>query len=294
MVVSIQNITKDYGHQRGIFDVSFGVQKGQAMGFLGPNGAGKTTTIRHLMGFIRPDDGAATINGMDCFSKAATIQRTLGYLPGEIAFMDHMTGRNFIRFIGRMKRVSSFSYAQELTALLELDASAKIKKMSKGTKQKIAIVCAFMADPDILLLDEPTSGLDPLMQDRFVELIHREKQKGKTILMSSHDFSEVERTCDAAVIIKQGRIVAQEDVSLLQKNRIREYTIHFQTDADAAAFCQMGFSASQSGPFVTVRQKEDINPLLKALSHFQIIHLDVKTQSLEQLFMHYYGGNGHV
>ena len=211
-VIEISNITKDYGNKKGVFDASFSVEKGEVLGFLGPNGAGKTTTIRQLMGFIHPDSGTVTINGMDCFKDAAKIQKTLGYLPGEISFMDDMSGNEFIRFIGKMKGMTDFTYAKELMDFFELDPKGYIKKMSKGMKQKIGIICAFMNKPEILILDEPTSGLDPLMQNKFIELILREKKRQATILMSSHLFEEVEKTCDRTVIIKAGHIMAVENM----------------------------------------------------------------------------------
>jgi ABC-2 type transport system ATP-binding protein len=202
-VIEIDQITKDYGNGKGVFDISMTVEQGEVMGFLGPNGAGKTTTIRQLMGFIHPDSGQVRINGLNCFAKAHEIQKSLGYLPGEIAFMDDMTGLEFIRFIAEMKHLKSLNRAKELMAYYELDLKGKIKKMSKGMKQKLGIVCAFMQEPEILILDEPTSGLDPLMQNKFIEMLKLEKQKGKTILMSSHIFEEVEKTCDRVAIISR-------------------------------------------------------------------------------------------
>ncbi|MEG2339027.1 MAG: ABC transporter ATP-binding protein, partial [Clostridium sp.] len=149
-IIKILKLTKDYGNKRGNFNVSFSVNKGEILGFLGPNGAGKTTTIRHLMGFIKPDSGSVSIKGMDCFKDSSKIQESLGYLPGEIAFMDDMTGDEFIKFVGEMKGITDFSYAEKLKEFFEIDPRSKIKKMSKGMKQKIGIICAFMGDPDIL------------------------------------------------------------------------------------------------------------------------------------------------
>ena len=195
-MLKVKNITKDYGHQRGVFDLSFNVEAGEVMGFLGPNGAGKTTTIRTLMGFIQPDHGRVSIKGHDCFRNAAQIQKDVGYLPGEIAFMDDMDGMEFIKFIAAMKKMPNLRKAQELLDYFELEPKGRIKKMSKGMKQKIGLVCALMNEPEILILDEPTSGLDPLMQKKFIDKIKEEKQKGTTILMSSHLFEEVEQTCE--------------------------------------------------------------------------------------------------
>lgn len=170
-VIEVRGITKDYGNQRGVFDVSFEINEGEVLGFLGPNGSGKTTTIRQLMGFMKPDQGHVQILGMDCFNDSAKVQEKVGYLPGEIAFMEDMSGLEFIRFMAKMKNMKDMSKAEELMRFLELDARGKIKRMSKGMKQKIGIVIAFMQDTPILILDEPTSGLDPLMQNKFVELI---------------------------------------------------------------------------------------------------------------------------
>lgn len=182
-VISIQNLTRDYGFGKGIFDVSISVDKGKVFGFLGPNGAGKTTTIRHLMGFIKPKAGSCQIDGMDCWRKRDEIQKRLGYIPGEISFFDDMTGKEFLKFISGYRNIKKDNRMQEMIEKFELDPKGKIKKMSKGMKQKLGIAAAFMHDPDILILDEPTSGLDPLMQNRFIELIAEEKKKGKTIFL---------------------------------------------------------------------------------------------------------------
>ena len=235
-VIDIKNLTKDYGDQKGIFDISFFANAGETVGFLGANGAGKTTTIRHLMGFIKPDRGCSEIFGMDCFRRAADIQKRIGYLPGEIAFMDHMSGMDFIRFMAEMKQMKDLTYAGELIDYLELDPKVKLKKMSKGMKQKIALVVAFMQDAPVLILDEPTSGLDPLMQNKFVELIKEERRKGKTILMSSHIFEEIENTCDRIIMIKNGKIVADENMEKIRTGRSKHYEITFSDERSAKMF----------------------------------------------------------
>ena len=203
-IIEIIGLTKDYGDHKGIFDLTFTVEEGEVFGYLGPNGAGKTTTIRHLMGFLNPDKGSSKILGLDCRSERAEIMKHLGYLPGEIAFFDGMSGMEFLNFMAEMRGLTDVSLRDKLVDLFELDTKGKIRKMSKGMKQNLGIVCAFMHDPRVLILDEPTSGLDPLMQKTFANLILEEKSKGKTILMSSHSFEEVERTCDRVGIIRQG------------------------------------------------------------------------------------------
>lgn len=288
--IEINGITKDYGGGKGVFDISFHVDKGEIMGFLGPNGAGKTTTIRQLMGFIHPDRGSLSINGQDCFRASAQIEKTLGYLPGEIAFMDEMTGMEFISFIAGMKGLRSLDRAKELMDLFELNAEGRLKKMSKGMKQKIGIVCAFMQQPDILILDEPTSGLDPLMQNKFIELILEEKKKGTTILMSSHIFEEVERTCDRAAIIRNGRIAAVEDMKKLRGKKSKIYEVAFLDKDTAARFAAAVPRSKCSGLTVTVSVSGDVNPLIKAMGDFRVQELDIRKQTLEELFMHFYGG----
>ncbi len=294
-VFEINHITKDYGNQKGVFDASFTVHKGEVMGFLGPNGSGKTTTIRQLMGFIHPDAGEVKINGWDCFLHTKEIQKTLGYLPGEIAFMDEMTGIDFIKFIAKMKEMKDLSYAYDLMNFFELDPKGKIKKMSKGMKQKIGIVCAFMNRPSEVILDEPTSGLDPLMQNKFVELILKEKEKGTTILMSSHIFEEVERTCDRTVIIKQGKIMAVEDMAKLKNSKKKYYIIRFEEEAMAIQFATVNSLPREAieKDVVTIGVKGNVDHLIKQLSTYSIKDLNVRMQSLEEMFLHFYGGEKH-
>lgn len=266
--IQIENLVRDYGGGKGVFDVSFHVDQGEAFGFLGPNGAGKTTTIRHLMGFLKPRAGKCTIDGMDCWSERDKVQARLGYIPGEISFFDDMSGTEFLRFIADYRRIGTHERTQELLELFELDPKSKIKKMSKGTKQKLGIVAAFMHDPDIILLDEPTSGLDPLMQNRFVNFVAKEKEQGKTILMSSHIFEEVERTCDRIGIIRKGRMIAVDSAAALRERHTRSYTVTLENEAAAEAFAA-DFGGTRSGTKVTVTTK----------------------QSLEEIFMDYYGGD---
>lgn len=293
--IVINHITKDYGHNRGVFDLSFNVEQGEVLGFLGPNGAGKTTTIRQLLGFIKPDSGKVKILGKDCFLHADKIQKSLGYLPGEITFMDSMNGMEFIRFSAKMKKMKDLGRAPELMEQFELNASGKIKKMSKGMKQKIGIVCAFMQDPDILILDEPTSGLDPLMQNRFVDLILSEKKRGKTILMSSHIFEEIERTCDRAAIIREGRLVAVDSMEKLCSGKKKKMEITFADASMARGFCD-DFEDKETeiaDRTVSVHVGMNIDRVIKKASVYTITDMSIHTQSLEDFFLHFYGGNKH-
>lgn len=289
-VIKIENLTKDYGSGKGVFDLSFEVKKGEVLGFLGPNGAGKTTTIRTLLGFIKADKGSVRINGLDPFKNAEEINKSLGYLPGENSLMDEMKGDDFIKFIADMKEMKNLDRIEELKEFFELDASGKIKKMSKGMKQKIGIVCAFMNDPDILILDEPTSGLDPLMQNKFVELILKEKERGATILMSSHIFEEIEKTCDRSVIIKNGRLVLIEDINKLKENKNKNFRIEFKNEFEAKNFAAMFMNTSIKDKVVKVGIKGNMDEFIKKLASFDVVDIDIEQQSLEELFMHFYGG----
>lgn len=290
-VIELTQITKDYGQGKGVFDVSFAVREGEVFGYLGPNGAGKTTTIRQLLGFIHPDEGDCRIFGMDCFKEAEKIKRRMGYLAGELAFIEDMTGRKFLNFMARMKGMKDSGRMEELIKRFELNPQGKIKRMSKGMKQKIGLVCAFMDNPGAVILDEPTSGLDPLMQNRFVELILEEKRKGTTILMSSHIFEEVEKTCDRTAIIREGKIVAVEDMQSLAEKRKKIYTVTFENSKKAERFAkESGLSIQGTdGNRVRIIVKKQPAQTLMAIAAADPADLDIKTQSLEELFLRYYG-----
>lgn len=235
-MIRVEHLTKDYGFGRGVFDVSFEVREGEVFGFLGPNGAGKTTTIRHIMGFSRPQQGNITVLGMDSWRDAAQIKKRLGYLPGEIAFPSNMTGTQFIDYIAKMRGITDRRMTDYLLELFELDPSGDLKRMSLGMKRKLAVVTAFMHDPELLVLDEPTSGLDPLMQERFVEFILNEKKKGKSILLSSHIFSEVDATCDRIAIIKDGVLVSTIEADMLRHNEEKVFKVEFADNTEYQTF----------------------------------------------------------
>jgi ABC-2 type transport system ATP-binding protein len=289
-MITIENLTKSYGLGKGVFELSFHIPEGETFGYLGPNGAGKTTTIRHLLGFLNPDAGSCSIGGKDCRTQAAEIQRFTGYLPGEIAFFDGMTGLEFLRLLSDMRGMRSTARRNQMIEMLELDARGKIRKMSKGMKQKLGLVSAFMHDPAVLILDEPTSGLDPLMQQRFVELVQTEKAAGKTIFMSSHSFDEIERTCDRTGILRAGRLAAVEDIAVLRANQRKAYTVTFQNAQAAQAFAENGLEIlSITDNVVEVAVKDNLSHFLAALPKYPVTGLDTVQQGLEDVFMQYYG-----
>lgn len=288
-MIQIEQLTKKFSNGKGIFELDFEVRQGEVFGYLGPNGAGKTTTIRHLMGFFNPTSGGAKIAGLDCWKDAAKIQERVGYIPGEIALMENMNGWGLIHLIAQMRGMKEFRRRDELIERFQLDTHVPVRKMSKGMKQKVAIILAFMHDPDIHILDEPTSGLDPLMQKVFVELILEEKERGKTILMSSHQFQEIERTCDRVGIIKEGRIVAVNEVSEVRKQQRKIFVVTLASAQEVEKLRQSGLEViHQEGARVEVVVQGDYQSFIKALADCKVRNLDLHTLSLEELFMHYY------
>jgi ABC-2 type transport system ATP-binding protein len=291
--INVKDITKDYGNHKGIFNVSFEIKKGEIFGFLGPNGAGKTTTIRHILGFSKTDSGEAIIDGINTWEHPANMDGKIGFLPGEIAFPDNMTGTEYIKFIGDLQGLTNYDRADELIKMFGIDTSGKIKKMSKGMKQKVGIVTAFMNQPPILILDEPTSGLDPLMQKQFIELVKQEKKRGATILLSSHMFQEVERTCDRVAIIRNGIIVSELNINDIKHNENKRYKIEFikSTDYDKFILEDLNISCKEADKkHVVVNVKdEDVNEFFHVLNKYEIKYFSEIKNSLEDYFMSFYG-----
>lgn len=291
-IIKITNLTKDYGSNRGVFDISFEVKKGEVFGFLGPNGAGKTTAIRHLLGFIKPEIGSTEIAKMDSWEKPSEIQKLLGYVPGEIAFPDNMTGWKFIKQVAEMRNMKDLSPAEELCKYFKLDPRGELKRMSKGMKQKIALVIAFMHNPEIVILDEPTSGLDPLMQTKFCELVEKMKNQGKTILMSSHMFDEVEKTCDRVAIIKQGKIISEINVKDIEHKTEKEFEIRFKTKEYAKKFMkedlQFNEKNLEKNRVKVVLLDEKINEFFKLIANYEVEYIRGIPFTLEKYFMKFY------
>jgi ABC-2 type transport system ATP-binding protein len=288
-VLAVEHVTKRFPNGKGIFDVSFAVNRGEVFGFLGPNGAGKSTTIRHIMGFMKPDRGTVRVNGLDAWKEQGKVQALVGYLPGEIAFIEGMTGKAFLDFMAAMRGLKDMTRRERLIERLQFDVNPPIRKMSKGMKQKLGLVAAFMHDPELIILDEPTSGLDPLMQKVFVELVLEEKARGTTFLMSSHSFPEIERTCDRAAIIKDGAIVAVKDIRELQSMQRKLFEVLFADEAAAAAFAASGLAVeSRQGTRVRVGVQGDYGRFMAEIAKYNVRGLDVFTQNLEEVFMQFY------
>lgn len=289
-MIKVDNLTKTYGNGKGIFDVSFEVKTGEVFGFLGPNGSGKTTTIRQLLGFTNAEKGNCSIDGLDTRNEAEKIHKNLGYLPGEIAFFDDMSGHQFLDFVQDLYGCKDKSIRNELIERFELESDRKIKKMSKGMKQKVGLIAAFMNNPDVVILDEPTSGLDPLMQKRFIEFIIEQKQKGKTILMSSHMFEEVERTCERVAIIKEGRIVATEKIADLKEKIQKQYIVTLKDKVSIQKLMESNLDCREVNSYqVEIILHNNVQEMFEILNQCSVESFDSLNQSLEQIFISYYG-----
>ena len=297
-VIEVSHLTKDYGFGRGVFDVNIHVDQGEVLGFLGPNGAGKSTTIRHLMGFSKPGKGSTKIFGKETFSRYYEILNHVGYIPSEVALPAGLTGWQFIRMMQDLQKVKNEARLKEMLELFELDdlsLKGDVKRMSLGVKRKLAVVTAFMSDPEVLILDEPTSGLDPVMQETFVDLIHKEKARGKTILLSSHIFSEIDNTCDRIAIIKDGKIVSEFVADDLKHASRKYYTVDFKNEEEKKKFLAEKDAISSlelireqpSEIFIAVDDK-DLNAAIALLSPLDVESFDNRKESLEDYFMKFY------
>jgi len=291
-VLNVEHLTKDYGNDRGVFDVSFEIMQGEVFGFLGPNGAGKTTVIRHLMGFSKPQKGKTSIAGLDCWKEPKEIQRKIGYQPGEINFPSDMTGTQLIRYLADLRGLTDMARANKLMERFDLDPSGELKRMSKGMKQKIAIICAFMHEPEILILDEPTIGLDPLMKSSFLDLIREEKKNGRSILMSSHQFDEIEKTCDRVGIIKLGKMVANIIPKDIKHAARKTFKIEFINRDDYNSMNKENFTIRERKPennqLILDIEDARIGELFSVLDKRKVKFISEIKHDLEEYFMSYY------
>ncbi len=289
-MIEVKELTKTYREGRGIRNISFQVEPGTSFGFLGPNGAGKTTTIRLLMGFLRPDSGRVTINKLDCWYEKTDIKKLVCYLPGELHFMENLTGLDFLELIAGMHCESFPKKSRDyFVSALDLDINVLIRKMSKGMKQKLGIISALMLDASVLIFDEPTSGLDPLMQKVFIELILEEKNKGKTIFMSSHQFSEIERTCERVGIIREGTLLAVQCISQLREAECQTFEIEVEREADAELLKQSELDLIPiHGANYLIRVAGELDRLWLVLAQVRVKRFKQRSLELEEAFMDFY------
>ena len=290
-VIHTEQLTKSYGEHRGIIDVDLDVQPGEAFGFLGPNGAGKTTMIRTLLDHIRPTSGRATIFGIETTVDPVAIHRRLGYLPGEFTLYDKLTGGQTIEYFANLRGGVDATYQQTLVRRLEVDLSRKFREYSKGNKQKIGLIIALQHRPDLLLLDEPTSGLDPLIQQEFYGVIREAKEEGRTVFLSSHILSEVEKTCDRVAIIREGRLVRVDRTVALRDLAHHTVELVFTGPVPAAEFEALpGVSNVVAEDHVLrMRVSGNIAPVVRAAAQYDLADFVSREPSLEETFLAEYG-----
>src|SRR6266508_4299152 len=295
-IIEVENLSKSYGGNRGIIEVSFSAAEGEVFGFLGPNGAGKTTTIRILMALIRADSGAAKIAGLDCWNQSVELKRLVGYIPGEPSLDPNLTGGQILEYFSNLRGGVDRAYLKRLIERFELDTSRKFRQYSTGNKRKVVLIQAFMHRPRLLILDEPTSGLDPLNQQEFDRMVLEARDEGRTIFLSSHVLSEVEKTCTTVGIIRDGRLVRLGDVAEVKAIKRYEMTITFATAIPVETFKTLDgvieVEALNNGHGVRLAMQGPADAVIKAAARYLVVSLTSYEPSLEDIFLRYYEGDG--
>jgi ABC-2 type transport system ATP-binding protein len=295
-IIEAEQLTKRYGSKRGITDVSFQVEEGEVFGFLGPNGAGKTTTIRLLMALLHPDSGSARIAGFDCWKQSVEIKRLIGYMPGEPALDPNLTGGQILEYFAHLRGGVDHVYLKQLIERFELDTSRKFRQYSTGNKRKVVLIQAFMHRPRVLILDEPTSGLDPLNQQEFDRMVIEARNQGRTIFLSSHVLSEVEKTCTTVGIIRDGRLVRIGDVAEVKAIKRYEMTITFANAVPGETFKTLEgvieVKPLNDGRSVHLAMQGPADAVIKAAARYPVVSVTTYEPSLEDIFLRYYEGDG--
>lgn len=289
--IEIKDLTKFYGSQRGIEGIDLSVAAGEVVGFLGPNGAGKTTTIRLLLDLLRPQRGTARVLGLDCQKQGLEVRRRIGYLPGEYRLYENLTGEQILSFLGNVGGHIDWSYTHELAERLGIELSRSIRTLSHGNKQKLAIILAFQHRAPLLILDEPTNGLDPLVQQEFFSLVADARSEGRTVFLSSHNLTEVERVCDRVASVREGRLVAVHEIAAIRDQALRVVTMTCARPIDERAFAHLeGLVQPQfDGPVLRASIRGSLGPVIAAAVPFEILDLLSHEATLEEFFLAMYG-----
>jgi ABC-2 type transport system ATP-binding protein len=297
-IIDVEKLSKSYGDKRGIVDVTFQVEEGEVFGFLGPNGSGKTTTIRVLMALLRADSGTARIAGKDCWQDSVEIKRIIGYVPGEPALDPNLTGGQILEYFAHLRGGVDQTYLKQLIERLDLDTNRKFRQYSTGNKRKVVLIQAFMHKPRVLILDEPTSGLDPLNQQEFDGMVREAKKEGRTVFLSSHVLSEVEKTCDRVGIIRDGRLVKIGGVHELTDIKRYEITISFAHPVPVDTFAKLngvaGVETLNNGTAVHLTMQGAADAVIKAAAQYEVVSLTSYEPSLEDIFLRYYERDGQA
>jgi ABC-2 type transport system ATP-binding protein len=289
IAVRAEHLTKRYGAFAALKDLNLEIAQGEVVGYLGPNGAGKTTTVRLLLGLARPTAGRAEIFGLDCQRQSVEVHQRLAYVPGEANLWPSLTGAETLHLLGRVHGRVDTAYREELISRFDLDSSKKVRAYSKGNRQKILLIAALMSRADLLILDEPTSGLDPLMEQEFRRCMGEARQRGQTVLLSSHILSEVEALCDRVAILRAGALV--EMGTMVELRHLSAFSVEATFDGPVPDLSGVeGVSAVEAaGRVVRCQVRGTIEPLLRVLAASGVRQLISREPSLEELFLEYYG-----
>ena len=285
--IEVKNLKKYFGKVKALDGISFSVEKGEVFGFLGPNGAGKTTTIRIMMDFLRPTEGKIKLLGKDAKEDSVELKKKIGYLSPEDRLYKGWTGQEHVDFIRAIRGNSP--KAQSLVKELDLDLEKRVWQLSTGNKQKLSLVLSMMSDPDLLIMDEPTLGLDPILSEKIYQTLDKLGHEGKTIFMSSHYLSEVEKVCDKVAIIKEGKLVATEHIADLKRKKMYSVRATFENEVDANIFKLDGVEVKdQHKDFVELVVKGNINQVITILSQYKLKDLEIQRATLEDIFLEFY------
>jgi ABC-2 type transport system ATP-binding protein len=290
-IIETSALCKRYGRARGIEDLTLTVRRGEVFGFLGPNGAGKTTTIRTLLDLLHPSSGSAKLFGLDSHRDSRAIRARLGNLPGEFVYDDRLTGRELLRFFAGVRGMTGLGRAQGLAERFEADLDRPLRALSRGNRQKIGLIQALFHEPELAVLDEPTTGLDPLMQEEFLAVVGEFRDRGGTVLLSSHDLDEVERICDRVGIIRAGRLIAVDEVQEMRSRAYRHVTVRFAHPVAAAEIDAIAGVEDVVADDATLRFRVlgELDPVIKALAAHRVRDLEITRPTLEELFLQFYG-----
>jgi beta-exotoxin I transport system ATP-binding protein len=291
--VRAERLTKAYGSARGIIEVTFDVVPGEVFGFLGPNGAGKTTTIRLMLDLIRPTSGRIALFGLDPRRRGADGRRRVGYVPGELRLYDRLTGREHLEYFARVRGLPGLGDAEGLARRFELELDRPVRSLSRGNRQKVGLVQAFMHRPDLLVLDEPTSGLDPLGQQAFDELVRAAADEGRSVFLSSHMLSEVQHVADRVGVVREGRLELLDSVEALRARAFTRVDVTFASPPPAAAFARLRGvrELERHGDVMHFALDGPADPLVKALARFRVLSLESREADLEDVFLDLYRGD---
>ena len=289
-IIKMHNVSKYYGKFKALSSLTLNVEENQIYAFIGPNGAGKSTAIRLMLGILNPSEGYVEVLGKRPTQKNVKIFKNMGYLPGELSTYQKLTGNEVLKFFSSLRNIDDDQYIRNLIERLDYDPNKYIKELSKGNKQKLGLILAFMHKPELLILDEPSSGLDPLMQQITIELIQEARLNGSTIFLSSHIFSEIDKVAERVGFVKEGKLIVEESLEVLKSNAMKSIVIYFKETIPLNLFDNIkNVNLIETNKnVVKLNIIGPIDEIIKVISKYEIIDLKTQDPTLEELFMNYY------